>query len=67
FFNVGFQFFQQFVVRGFEPTHAFTRLTVFKTVPFSQTWVILQLINLLYHFYLKTTKTNQLSNKTNTF
>ena len=26
---------------GFEPTHAFTRLTVFKTVPFSQTWVIL--------------------------
>ena len=27
---------------GFEPTHAFTRLTVFKTVPFSQTWVILQ-------------------------
>ena len=30
---------------GFEPTHAFTRLTVFKTVPFSQTWVILQIIN----------------------
>ena len=29
---------------GFEPTHAFTRLTVFKTVPFSRTWVILQLI-----------------------
>ena len=28
---------------GFEPTHAFTRLTVFKTVPFSQTWVILQI------------------------
>ena len=27
---------------GFEPTHAFTRLTVFKTVPFSRTWVILQ-------------------------
>ena len=26
---------------GFEPTHAFTRLTVFKTVPFSRTWVIL--------------------------
>ena len=26
---------------GFEPTHAFTRLTVFKTVPFSQTWVTL--------------------------
>ena len=29
---------------GFEPTHAFTRLTVFKTVPFSRTWVILQFI-----------------------
>ena len=29
---------------GFEPTHAFTRLTVFKTVPFSRTWVILQQI-----------------------
>ena len=28
---------------GFEPTHAFTRLTVFKTVPFSRTWVILQI------------------------
>ena len=27
---------------GFEPTHAVTRLTVFKTVPFSRTWVILQ-------------------------
>ena len=27
---------------GFEPTHAFIRLTVFKTVPFSRTWVILQ-------------------------
>ena len=27
---------------GFEPTHAFTRLTVFKTVPFSRTWVILR-------------------------
>ena len=27
---------------GFEPTHALTRLTVFKTVPFSRTWVILQ-------------------------
>jgi hypothetical protein len=26
---------------GFEPTHAFTCLTVFKTVPFSQAWVIL--------------------------
>lgn len=26
---------------GFEPTHAFTRLTVFETVPFSLTWVIL--------------------------
>ena len=29
--------------KGFEPLHAFTRLTVFKTVPFSQTWVILRL------------------------
>ena len=29
---------------GFEPTHAFTRLTVFKTVPFSRTWVILHKI-----------------------
>ncbi|EAO62678.1 hypothetical protein SAJ_0157 [Streptococcus agalactiae 18RS21] len=28
---------------GFEPTHAFTRLTVFKTVPFSRTWVILHI------------------------
>ena len=28
---------------GFEPTHAFTRLTVFKTVPFSRTWVILRI------------------------
>ena len=27
---------------GFEPTHGFTRLTVFKTVPFSQTWVSLR-------------------------
>ena len=27
---------------GFEPPHGFTRLTVFKTVPFSRTWVILQ-------------------------
>ena len=30
---------------GFEPTHAFIRLTVFKTVPFSRAWVILQIIN----------------------
>ena len=28
--------------KGFEPLHAFTRLTVFKTVPFSRTWVILR-------------------------
>ncbi len=27
---------------GFEPTRVFTRLTVFKTVPLSRTWVILQ-------------------------
>ena len=33
---------------GFEPTHAFTRLTVFKTVPFSRTWVILQILQLIY-------------------
>ena len=33
---------------GFEPTHAFTRLTVFKTVPFSRTWVILQILELIY-------------------
>ena len=26
---------------GFEPTRRFHDLTVFKTVPFSQTWVIL--------------------------
>ena len=31
---------------GFEPTHAFTRLTVFKTVPFSRTWVILHNIQM---------------------
>ena len=31
---------------GFEPTHAFTRLTVFKTVPFSRTWVILHIIQM---------------------
>ena len=30
---------------GFEPTHAFTRLAVFKTAPFSRTWVILHKIN----------------------
>ena len=27
--------------KGFEPLRAFTHLTVFKTVPFSRTWVIL--------------------------
>ena len=32
---------------GFEPTHGFTRLTVFKTVPFSRTWVILQKVDLV--------------------
>ena len=37
---------------GFEPTHAFTRLTVFKTVPFSQAWVILRTIKLVYHLIL---------------
>ncbi len=34
---------------GFEPTHALTRLTVFKTVPFSQTWVILREHYIAYH------------------
>ena len=29
---------------GFEPTRRFTDLTVFKTVPFSQTWVFFQKI-----------------------
>ena len=28
--------------KGFEPLHAITRLTVFKTVPLSRTWVILR-------------------------
>lgn len=28
---------------GFEPTHRFIDLTVFKTVPFSQTWVSLRI------------------------
>lgn len=28
--------------KGFEPLHELTRLTVFETVPFSQTWVILR-------------------------
>ena len=32
--------------KGFEPLHAFTRLTVFKTVPFSRTWVILHTIQM---------------------
>ena len=32
--------------KGFEPLRAFTHLTVFKTVPFSRTWVILQNKNL---------------------
>ena len=27
---------------GFEPPHGLTRLSVFKTDPFSQTWVFLQ-------------------------
>ncbi|EJO11696.1 hypothetical protein AWRIB568_488 [Oenococcus oeni AWRIB568] len=31
--------------RGFEPLRRFPDLTVFKTVPFSQTWVILQKLN----------------------
>ena len=43
---------------GFEPTHAFTRLTVFKTVPFSRTWVILHMIRLiLFYPFLLSYKT----------
>ena len=38
---------------GFEPTRAFTHLTVFKTVPFSRAWVILH--NLRYS--IKMTRT----------
>ena len=30
---------------GFEPTRGVTRLSVFKTDPFSQTWVCLRIIN----------------------
>ena len=33
-------------VEGFEPPRGLTRLSVFKTDPFSQTWVYLQLLNL---------------------
>ena len=32
--------------KRFELLHAFTRLTVFKTVPFSRTWVILHNLNM---------------------
>ena len=32
---------------GFEPTRRFPDLTVFKTVPFSQTWVILHYLSYL--------------------
>ena len=31
---------------GLKYTHGFTRLTVFKTVPFSRTWVILHTIQM---------------------
>lgn len=36
---------QDFIMedKGFEPLHEFPRLTVFETVPFSQTWVILRI------------------------
>ena len=44
--------------RGFEPLHAFTRLTVFKTVPFSQTWVI-------FHFFYWHGKTRTCDNSIN--
>ena len=34
---------------GFEPTRRFPDLTVFKTVPFSQTWVILHYLCFVLH------------------
>ena len=37
---------------GFEPPHGFTRLTVFKTVPFSRTWVIIRYK--IYYVFLQT-------------
>lgn len=37
--------------KGFEPLHVFTRLTVFKTAPFNQTWVTIQnIINQIIQF-----------------
>ena len=32
---------------GFEPTRGLTRLSVFKTDPFSQTWVCLRFIKIM--------------------
>ncbi len=51
---------------GFEPTHAFTRLTVFKTVPFSQTWVILRTTKIVYHLFFNITTIKQKGNVFNT-
>ena len=34
-------------VEGFEPPRGVTRLSVFKTDPFSQTWVYLQILKCL--------------------
>ena len=32
-------------VEGFEPPHGVTRLSVFKTDPFSRTWVFLRIVS----------------------
>ena len=34
---------------GFEPPRGVTRLSVFKTDPFSQTWVLLHVTGIIYH------------------
>ena len=40
-------------VEGFEPPRGVTRLSVFKTDPFSQTWVYLQNIIKVYWWTLQ--------------
>ena len=40
-------------VEGFEPPRGVTRLSVFKTDPFSQTWVYLQIIIYVYWWTLQ--------------
>ena len=40
-------------VEGFEPPRGVTRLSVFKTDPFSQTWVYLQNIKNVYWWTLQ--------------